>query len=58
MELTGTAYDEAPPSSHMDLVQLGRSTPYGEVLRRYWHPVACRADATTLPRHSASWART
>lgn len=48
-DLTGSGYDRRPASSLDELVRVGRGTPYGEVLRRYWHPVALAADATTAP---------
>ena len=28
------------------LTQVGRGTPCGELLRRYWHPVAAAAELT------------
>ena len=34
MTLRGTGYEQRPASSLMELVQVGRGTPYGEVLRR------------------------
>jgi hypothetical protein len=40
LDLTGSGYDREPASSRLELVQVGRGTPYGEVLRRYWHQVA------------------
>ena len=46
----GTGYGQPAGSSHLELMQVGPGTPYGEVLRRYWHPVALSADATTVPR--------
>jgi phenylpropionate dioxygenase-like ring-hydroxylating dioxygenase large terminal subunit len=33
-----------------DLVQVGRGTPMGELLRRYWHPVGLSGDANGVPR--------
>ncbi len=50
LDLTGLGYDQKPASSLMELVRVGRGTPYGEVLRRYWHPVALARDATTTPK--------
>jgi len=46
---TGTAYGLRPGSPLNDLAQVGPGTPYGEVLRRYWQPVAKVEDATTRP---------
>lgn len=50
VDLTGSGYDQKPAASVMELVQVGRGTPYGEVLRRYWHPVALASSATTTPK--------
>lgn len=48
--LQGTAYD-APVGHHEPyFTEVGRGTPCGEFLRRYWHPVGTSADATTTPR--------
>jgi len=44
------AYTLAPPTSRDDLVRVGRGTPMGELLRRYWHPVGMAADAGSTPR--------
>ena len=44
------AYTLAPPTSRDDLVRVGRGTPMGELLRRYWHPVGMAADAGGTPR--------
>ncbi|MCR2817410.1 aromatic ring-hydroxylating dioxygenase subunit alpha [Microbacterium sp. zg.Y1090] len=46
---TGTAYGLRPGSPLNDLAQVGPGTPYGEVLRRYWQPIAKAEDATTRP---------
>jgi nitrite reductase/ring-hydroxylating ferredoxin subunit len=50
LDLTGSAYGLAPGTSVEDLVRVGPGTPYGEVLRRYWQPVAVGSDATTTPK--------
>lgn len=47
--ISGTGYEQRPATSLLELVQVGRGTPYGEVLRRYWHPVALASSATTTP---------
>lgn len=47
---TGTAYGRPAGASLLELAQVGPGTPYGEVLRRYWQPVALSADATTTPK--------
>ncbi len=33
-----------------ELVEVGAGTPSGELLRRYWHPVARSTEATSIPR--------
>ncbi|MGE0830599.1 MAG: Rieske 2Fe-2S domain-containing protein, partial [Hyphomonadaceae bacterium] len=33
----------------MELAQVGPGTPGGELLRRYWHPIAESADVKDLP---------
>src|SRR5262245_30624598 len=45
-----TAYDLPPPSHDASLTHVGRGTPMGELLRRYWHPVALTTDATDVPK--------
>ena len=47
---TGTAYGKPPPTSKLDLAQVGPGTPMGELLRRYWHPVGLTSDANDIPR--------
>jgi len=47
---SGTAYGRPTPSYDATLVEVGPGTPGGELLRRYWHPVAVAADATTRPQ--------
>jgi nitrite reductase/ring-hydroxylating ferredoxin subunit len=47
---TGTAYGRPVGASLLELAQVGPGTPYGEVLRRYWQPVALSAGATTTPK--------
>jgi nitrite reductase/ring-hydroxylating ferredoxin subunit len=46
----GTAYHRPPSSSIAELTQVGRGTPMGELLRRYWHPVGLSSHATGTPR--------
>lgn len=46
---TGTAYGLRLGAPLNHLAQVGPGTPYGEVLRRYWQPVAKVEDATTRP---------
>lgn len=45
----GTAYGRATGTYDRDLTEVGPGTPMGELLRRYWHPVALGEDATHLP---------
>lgn len=46
----GTGYGRPAPSSQRELVEVGPRTPMGELLRRYWHPVAQTSDATSTPK--------
>jgi hypothetical protein len=46
----GTAYGRPPGTPLLELAQVGRGTPYGEVLRRYWQPVGLSSDAITTPK--------
>ena len=45
-----SAYTLPTPTSDQALTLVGRGTPMGELLRRYWHPVALSGDATSTPR--------
>ena len=45
-----TAYGRPNPTFLERLTLVGRGTPMGELLRRYWHPVALASDATGTPR--------
>lgn len=47
---SGSAYDRPQPSWNDLLVQVDRGTPTGEMLRRYWHPIAVAAEVGELPR--------
>lgn len=44
-----TGYDLAPPEHNAALTEVGRGTPMGELLRRYWHPIGLTGDATETP---------
>jgi phenylpropionate dioxygenase-like ring-hydroxylating dioxygenase large terminal subunit len=46
----GTAYAMRPSATRTELTEVGRGTPMGELLRRYWHPVGLAHDATDVPR--------
>jgi len=45
-----TAYTLKEPTYNARLTEVGRGTPMGELLRRYWHPVGLAADAGATPR--------
>jgi phenylpropionate dioxygenase-like ring-hydroxylating dioxygenase large terminal subunit len=45
-----SAYNLEPPTYNTKLTEVGRGTPMGELLRRYWHPVGMAADAGATPR--------
>ena len=45
-----TAYELQPAAVNSDLVLVGRRTPMGELLRRYWHPIGLCGDATDTPK--------
>jgi phenylpropionate dioxygenase-like ring-hydroxylating dioxygenase large terminal subunit len=45
-----SAYERPSPTFHENLTLVGRGTPMGELLRRYWHPVGLSMDATDTPR--------
>ena len=46
----GTAYEMKPSTYIASLTEVGRGTPMGELLRRYWHPVGLSTHATNVPR--------
>jgi len=46
----GRAYGRRPGTWDPRLVEVGAGTPSGELLRRYWHPVARSTEATAVPR--------
>lgn len=45
-----SAYDLAAPTCEAALTFVGRGTPMGELMRRYWHPVGLIEDANETPR--------
>jgi len=45
----GTAYGMQPGTHDADLTEVGAGTPMGELMRRYWQPIGCSADAADLP---------
>ena len=46
----GRAYGRTAGTWDTELVETGAGTPAGELLRRYWHPVARSEEATARPR--------
>ena len=46
----GTAYTRVASTYQAKLAEVGRGTPMGELLRRYWHPVGLGSHATGTPR--------
>ena len=46
---TQTAYGRPQPTFDATLVQVGPGTPAGEMLRRYWHPIAVSAEVGSRP---------
>jgi nitrite reductase/ring-hydroxylating ferredoxin subunit len=48
--IIGTAYTLPQASHNAELTEVGRGTPTGELLRRYWQPIGLSADAGDLPR--------
>ena len=36
---TGTAYGKPEPTYKLELAQVGKGTPMGELMRRYWHQI-------------------
>jgi phenylpropionate dioxygenase-like ring-hydroxylating dioxygenase large terminal subunit len=47
---TGTGYVRKPSSYNAALTEVGRGTPMGELLRRYWHPIGLVPDAGETPK--------
>ncbi len=50
MSHDGSAYGRPAQHSNKLLTQVGPGTPCGELLRRYWHPIATSADVQDVPR--------
>jgi phenylpropionate dioxygenase-like ring-hydroxylating dioxygenase large terminal subunit len=46
----GSAYGRPAAQSNKLLTEIGPGTKLGELMRRYWHPVAGAAEVTTTPR--------
>lgn len=47
---SGTGYEVDGPTFDKKLISVGRGTPMGETLRRYWHPIALSSQANDAPR--------
>ena len=47
---TGSAYDRPQATFDDEIVQVERDTPSGELLRRYWHPIAVAGEVGDLPQ--------
>jgi phenylpropionate dioxygenase-like ring-hydroxylating dioxygenase large terminal subunit len=47
---SGDAYSRPQPTYRKELTEVGRGTPMGELLRRYWHPVGLAKDASETPK--------
>ena len=45
-----SAYSLRQPTYNPKLTEVGRGTPMGELLRRYWHPVGLSSNAEAIPR--------
>lgn len=45
----GSAYYLSKPEIDLDLVSVAKGTPGGELLRRYWHPIALANEVGDLP---------
>ncbi|HKT16244.1 MAG TPA: Rieske 2Fe-2S domain-containing protein [Allosphingosinicella sp.] len=48
-DTVGRGYGRDPGVSDPVLTQVGPGTPGGELLRRYWQPIALSSEATTIP---------
>lgn len=48
-DITGRLYGRPPAKADDALVRCGPGTPGGELLRRYWQPLALSSEATVLP---------
>ena len=45
----GSAYERSVPTWDDTFIQVDRDTPSGELLRRYWHPIAVACELGDLP---------
>jgi len=49
-DFEGVAYGRRAGTHDKELTEVGPGTPCGELMRRYWHPIAVSADVTTTPQ--------
>jgi nitrite reductase/ring-hydroxylating ferredoxin subunit len=49
--LEGGAYGRSTPHADFELTQVGPHTPCGELMRRYWQPVAVSSAVTDRPQY-------
>jgi hypothetical protein len=54
----GTAYAVRPSTTRTELTAVGRGSPIGELLRRYWHPIGLSSDAGDARAKCARSAKT
>jgi phenylpropionate dioxygenase-like ring-hydroxylating dioxygenase large terminal subunit len=47
---SGDAYARPQATYRKELTEVGRGTPMGELLRRYWHPIGLAEDASETPK--------
>src|SRR5699024_1063663 len=48
----GNAYGRPPATHDAEITEVGPGTPCGELLRRYWHPIALSENVTTTPQEA------
>ena len=46
----GTAYGRKPQHANKLLTEVGPGTPCGELMRRYWQPIAASQKVSDLPQ--------
>jgi phenylpropionate dioxygenase-like ring-hydroxylating dioxygenase large terminal subunit len=51
MDGEGNAYERPEHAYDAELTEVGRGTPCGEFMRRYWEPVAVSTSVTTTPQN-------
>jgi phenylpropionate dioxygenase-like ring-hydroxylating dioxygenase large terminal subunit len=48
----GSAYGRGPQHHDQIITEVGPGTPCGELMRRYWHPVAVSSNVTERPQNT------